>query len=182
MLGENNCFFFNDKEIICAALDRLYAAGHRKIGCAYGEGKTLYGRYQYYLEWMKDHDLPVIPEGVLFEKNKGDCHRILLQQKKTACTAFLAISSELFLEVLTTFQQKKISVPEEVSLLSIELFHLHRYIFPAPLSLYIDHQGNGKKIIDLIDKTVAAGSLTTPNEYGDHFWYEGDTLAVLQKK
>ena len=181
LLTNGNCFFYNDREIVHTALDRLYAAGHRKIGCVYGEGKTLEFRYQCYLEWMNEHDLPVMPEWTLYENMPGDCNRILLRQPRVRCTAFLITTATLFVEILTTFQQKKISVPEEISLLSIELPYVYRYLFPKPLSLYIDHQGNGKKIIEMVDGALSSGSLKIPDCYSDIFWYEGETVLNLDE-
>jgi DNA-binding LacI/PurR family transcriptional regulator len=150
-LGMRNCYYYEEKEVVYTILDRLYQAGHRKIGCAYLNSGVFAYRKQLYVEWMIEHGL-FVDSGSLFEsreKQYGVIHDQLIKKEAAGIgfTALFATHYGLGIEAILAFASLGVRIPEEVAIIGIGSSTTCRFIFPRLTSLLIDHSGDAARII-----------------------------------
>ncbi|MBL1407620.1 LacI family DNA-binding transcriptional regulator [Sphingobacterium faecale] len=104
-------------------VEHLIEMGHRKIACIQGDEHVVSNTYRVdgYREALKVHGLTYqYLGGVSFTEEEGYLETKLLLQKKDRPTAILALSDTILLGVLKALKEAKISVPEEVSVVSFD--------------------------------------------------------------
>ena len=170
--GENLGYVTSDNYSgIEQALDYLFEMGHRKIGfigsCEGAEVSQI--RMQAYQDYMKKAGLyneQYVWRGD-FSKESGHqvAEKIVASSDKP--TALIAVSDLMALEIMKTFREAGIAVPEDISIIGFDDIPAARYSDPALTTVAQDGIGLGKEATKFIldnlagEKTSVAKLLPT---------------------
>lgn len=118
------------------AVEHLIGLGHKKIGMINGHGKAFVSqkRLEGYVEALKEHGLPVIPQWVCngqFEEETAyeEARKLLIEHSDI--TAIFCASDIMALGALNAAKSLGIRVPEELSLIGYDDIILASYSNPA---------------------------------------------------
>lgn len=118
------------------AVEHLIGLGHKKIGMINGHGKAFVSqkRLEGYVEALKEHGLPVIPQWVCngqFEEETAyeEARKLLIEHSDI--TAIFCASDIMALGALNAAKSLGIRVPEELSVIGYDDIILASYSNPA---------------------------------------------------
>ncbi len=157
--GGRNCFYYDEKAVVHTALEVLYRAGHRAIGCVNLQYGVFSFRYQLYQEWMNQRQLPILPGSCFGVTALPELYQMLLQtpKEKISFTALFCPFHLAAVEALQGLQQIGLRIPEDVAIIGVgdvetEFFSV---IHPHLTSVCIDHRDDAAILINRI--AAAAG-------------------------
>jgi len=157
MLGANG-YYYEEKELVAAALDYLVEKGHRRILCTLSDVTSR--RYRIYEAWMREHGLSadgLIP--VVFEDERLTRTPDALL---AAGTAILGGRDEEAITVLNSLVRSGVPVPEKMAVVGIDNYPVGMHsVIPLTsvdipiaadaarcLHLFVDVLRNRRKVID----------------------------------
>lgn len=129
------CVYADNTAGIFAAMDWLYAHGHRKFGFV-GGPPAFYDAQQRLLafrQYLQEHDLPYHPEWVVegdFTASRGAASARAVLAGAERPTAILSANDETAAGVLQAAQEMGISVPEELSVVGFDDTSFARVLSP----------------------------------------------------
>jgi len=142
------------------AVKYLIDKGHREIGFVGGPLNHLsfLERFRAYKMELLEHKIPINENYVKIEKHEPGymgikAARELLKGKLP--TAIFAANDEIALNIMKTFQNEGIKIPEDVSLIGFDNIDITRYTSPALTTIDINKETMGqeatKKLFDRIE-------------------------------
>jgi len=141
----NRIVYSFDNEIgAVKAVNYLASLNHRKIGVINGDLKRHAGiaRYEGYLKGMKNHGLSVNKEWVLqadFSSMQGyNAMKKFLQGNVELPTSFFAANDSVAFGAIRALNEKKISVPNDISIIGIDDHVLSKFFQPPLTTLKAD--------------------------------------------
>ncbi len=178
LLGEENCVYYDERKIVRAILDRLYAAGHRKIACYHDCFDVFTHRKNLFAEWAREHGI-YDPRRVICVQPRavGTYQDILNRQaQEIDYTALFAVTYGIGLEAVQALLRRNIEVPGEISVIGIGRVAACRFFHPHLTTLCIDHGADAVELIGRIDQALRQGSLEISGAPGNFFMVEGETV------
>ncbi|HLV10734.1 MAG TPA: LacI family DNA-binding transcriptional regulator [Halanaerobiales bacterium] len=150
-----------------SAVRHLIEMGHSSIGFVGGPLNHLsfLERFRAFKMEMMENRIPIDDNYVIIEEYKpGEmgikAARKLLENKLP--TAILAANDEIALNIMKTFQNAKINIPEDISLIGFDNIDITRYTSPSLTTVDINKEAMGQEAIrKLFDRIEDSDKLAT---------------------
>ena len=134
----------------------LASKGHKQIGFigVYKEDISVgYWRKNGYLDGMKESSLKIQQENIKigdFSSESGYKYAKELMEQETRPTAIFAVTDNLALGAMEYLNEKGISIPEEVAVISIGDSKIDRLVTPKLTSMHYYYKTSGRKSAEII--------------------------------
>lgn len=140
------------------ALHYLYALGHRQI--AYVGETTNEVRYNAFLDFMRENHLPVelwqCAECHLSLKGGQDAAEALLRGEALPTAVFCA-NDITAIGVMKAIRQAHLSVPDDISVISIDDIEMSQFVTPALTTIHIPKKELGRMAVKLLTDRMNKG-------------------------
>ncbi|GAF63409.1 putative transcriptional regulator [Bacillus sp. TS-2] len=164
------------KKISSQILDYFIGTGHNHIGFLGGLQTFLHNkppiqekREMYYRKYMSEKDL--LNEKYIFVQsftvNAGYrlMKRAIAELGNELPTAFYISNDSMAIGAIRALQEEKISIPDRVSLISINDISVSKYIFPPISTVRIETELLGESAVDLIMERMVNGRKISKTVY-----------------
>ncbi|MGE4563315.1 MAG: substrate-binding domain-containing protein [Victivallaceae bacterium] len=177
-LGDENCVYYDERKIVRAILDRLYAAGHRRIACYHDSFEVFDHRKKLFAEWAMEHDIYDPNRVICVQPQAVGTYQDILdrQRQEIDYTALFAVTYGIALEAVQALLRRGIDVPGEISVIGIGRVNACRFFHPQPAALCIDHGADAVELIGRIDRALRQEILDISGTSGNFFMIEGETV------
>ncbi len=177
-LGEENCIYYDEHKVVRTILNRLYAAGHRKIGCYYDSFDVFNHRKDIFVEWAREYGVYDERRVIRILPRMTGTYQDILGRRREELdyTAIFAAYYGIALEAVQALLRRGIEVPGEISVIGIGRVAACRFFHPQLSTLCIDHDGDAVRLIRLIDEALRQGSPDIAADPGNLFMVEGETV------
>lgn len=178
LLGEENCIYYDEHQVVHTILDRLYAAGHRKIGCYYDRFDVFKHRKDIFVEWAREYGVYDERRVICVQPRMTGTYQDILTRRREELdyTAIFATYYGIALETVQALLRRGIDVPGEISVIGIGRVAACRFFHPQPAALCIDHGADAVELIDRIDRALRQENLEISGTTGNFFMIEGETV------
>lgn len=182
--GHMYSFGFAQEQFGDLAMDHLLALGHRDIACittplSHETGKRRLASYKNKLQAAGidiDDDLIVEGESTLLSGYRG---ALELLKRKKSFTALFACSDGMGFGALRAFHEKKIKVPDDISIVSIDNEPLTAYSVPSLSSVTVPIEQLTNDAIDLALQIMHTEDYTpTHHEYCGELMVRESSIAI----
>lgn len=137
------------------AVNYLYAKGHREIGFLGNPAQTssIQDRYLGYRKSLMEHQLPIVPEYELHERNSnGEPIDIILPQKMP--TAFACNSDKAAVDLCKILIQSGYRVPEDVSVIGFDNIIYSALFMPSISTVNVNLLDMAKNSLSLLKRRI----------------------------
>jgi LacI family transcriptional regulator len=142
-----------------AATQHLINLGHKKIGYIGGDIRhsSNYDRWQGYLTALREAELPIDSSIIKIGSTWsiwGEVATNDLLRMPSPPTAVFVASNAIMPGVLKTLRQKRVRVPEDISLICFDDLDWFSYSIPSITAITTDHTRLAKAAVDLLMKRI----------------------------
>ena len=143
--------YVNGYKAAMKALGYLYNLGHRSI--AYLGEVNNEVRFTAYLDFMKEHDLPVEPHQIwdcILSLQGGLAAGEKLLQAGQLPTALFCANDITAIGAMKAFRQAHLHIPDDISVISIDDIEMAQFITPSLTTIHIPKTELGKMVVKIL--------------------------------
>ncbi len=143
----------NDKEAGLLAVNHLIEAGHTKIGGIFkADDRQGHFRYSGYIKGMLRAGLPINDENIIWidteDINRMEYNEMRILDRLNGVTGCVSYNDEVGLPLVNICRKHNVSVPEDLSIVSIDDSDLAAYCDVPLTSVAYPIKGLGKKVAE----------------------------------
>lgn len=152
---------YNIKDCVYKAMDFLREKGHRKIGYLGGydpeDTPADFSKFSYFEEYIRMYDDMEIKGQLVGEHGVSSGHRLMSQWLKEGWPmpdAFFISNDPIAIGAIKAMNEAGISVPDEVSVISINGDSSGNLSFPALSSIDVHTYEMGKEAVEVLEERI----------------------------